>query len=70
MIVAKRKSKYKHKVTVSGKGTHEREMRSWCEQTYGPGGRKQTWRFGWIQSDSTFYFKHGKDASMFLLRWT
>jgi hypothetical protein len=71
MIVAKRKSKYKHKITVPKAAfTKEDEMRQWCEQLYGPGGRKQRWRFGWIQEDSTFYFKNPKDASMFVLRWT
>lgn len=71
MMVAKRKSKYKHKITVPKASINrEEEMRSWCEQIYGPGGRKESWRFGWIENDSTFYFKHGKDASMFLLRWT
>lgn len=71
MIVAERKSKYKHKITVPKTSINqEDEMRKWCEQSYGPGGRKQRWRFGWIQSDSTFYFRQPKDAMMFTLRWS
>lgn len=71
MIVQERKSKYKHKITMpTGSGNREHEMREWCEQSYGPGGRKQRWRFGWIHKDSTFYFKSGKDAMMFTLRWS
>lgn len=71
MITTERKSKYKHKITVP-KATinREDEMRSWCETSYGPGGRKERWRFGWIQNDSTFYFRSGKDAMMFVLRWS
>ena len=68
MITQERKSKYKHKITV--KGNHAYDMREWCEQSYGPGGRKQRWRFGWVQTDSTFYFRSGKDAMMFVLRWS
>ena len=71
MITVERKSKYKHKITMPGlKGDQEHEIIDWCEQSYGPGGRKQRWRFGWIQEDSTFYFKSGKDAMMFTLRWS
>jgi hypothetical protein len=71
MIVTERRSKYKHKITVP-KSTirQEDEMREWCEQAYGPGGRKERWRFGWIQEDSTFYFRNSKDAMMFTLRWS
>jgi hypothetical protein len=71
MITQERKSKYKHKITVPKASINrEEEMRAWCEQSYGPGGRKQRWRFGWIQEDSTFYFKSSKDAMMFTLRWS
>jgi hypothetical protein len=73
MITATRKSKYKHKITVPvNRDTKHTDMVSWCTQTFGPGGRHKTlrWRFGWTGSDDTFYFKNGKDASMFLLRWS
>jgi glucan-binding YG repeat protein len=71
MITQERKSKYKHKITVPKASINrEEEMREWCEQTYGPGGRKHRWRFGWIQDNSTFYFKSSKDAMMFTLRWS
>ena len=77
MLVAQRKSKYKHKVTVplstTGFDDHkEVEMRKWCTQLFGEGGRNKNlrWRYGWTQKDITFYFRQGKDASMFLLRWT
>lgn len=71
MIVAERKSKYKTKIIVSGlAGDREREIITWCEEAFGPGGRKWRWRFGWIKEDSTFYFKDATDASMFMLRWS
>jgi hypothetical protein len=73
MILTQRKSKYKHKVTVrreEGKANKNPDMISWCEQTFGRGGRRERWRFGWIDSDSTFYFKNGKDAMLFTLRWS
>lgn len=74
MIVTERKSKYKHKITVPrtwaiGEGS-ETAMREWCEKRFGPGGRKERWRFGWVQTDSTFYFKSSKDAMLFTLKWS
>ena len=71
MIVAERKSKYKTKITVPGlAGDREKEIISWCEESFGPGGRKWRWRFGWMKEDSTFYFKDERDASIFMLRWS
>ncbi len=73
MMVAKRKSKYKHKVMFSGQmAAKHNEIQDWCKQTFGPGGRskKLRWRFGWTDKNDTYYFKNPKDASMFLLRWT
>jgi hypothetical protein len=70
MITTERKSKYKHKITVPGGNKHEHDMRNWCEDSYGPSGRRNRWRFGWTDKDSTFYFKSGKDAMMFVLRWS
>ena len=71
MITQERKSKYKHKITVPTNTSNLLwEMREWCESSYGPGGRKMRWRFGWIDKHSTFYFKSGKDAMMFTLRWS
>ena len=70
MITTERKSKYKHKITIPRPSEHEYDMRSWCEQTYGTSGRKYRWRFGWVDAVSTFYFKSGKDAMMFVLRWS
>jgi hypothetical protein len=73
IMVSERKSKYKYKITVpASRDTNNREMRDWCTQTFGPGGRHKAlrWRFGWTGVDDTFYFKNGKDVSMFLLRWS
>lgn len=50
-----------------------REMRNWCTQTFGAGGRnpKCVWRYGWvIRSSDLFYFKKERDALMFVLRWS
>lgn len=74
MITQERKSKYKHKVMISpgwAIGEHA-QMKQWCEDTFGPGGRskKLRWRFGWTDSVDTYYFKNSKDAMMFTLRWS
>ena len=75
MILTERKSKYKTKVimpleTTRAADRKEVEMRAWCEQAYGPGGRRERWRYGWTQQDITFYFRNQKDATMFVLRWS
>jgi hypothetical protein len=71
MIVAERKSRYKLKVTISNVTTTvKNEQLKWCENTFGKGGRKKRWRYGWIQADTTFYFREPKDATMFMLRWS
>ena len=74
MITAERKSKYKHKVMISPSraGSEHTEIKAWCEKTFGPGGRskKLRWRFGWTDSTDTYYFKNGRDATMFVLRWS
>jgi len=70
MITQERKSKYKHKITFTGTDKREQEMSLWCEEMFGPGGRKWRWRFGWIGKNTTFYFKSGKDAMLFTLRWS
>lgn len=70
MILTERKSKHKHKITIPRSNNREEEMREWCEQRYGPSGRKSRWRFGWVDVNSTFYFKSSKDAMMFVLRWS
>ena len=74
MMVTERKSKYKHKVmiTPSRAGSEHAEIKTWCEQTFGPSGRSKNlrWRFGWTDKVDTYYFKNPKDASMFVLRWS
>lgn len=78
MLITARKSKYKHKITIpytafyanKDDRDHERDMRVWCENRFGPGGRKERWRFGWTQKDSTFYFRQASDATMFTLKWS
>lgn len=76
MITQERKSKYKHKITMTRQTPNDwsapkvnAEIIAWCEQSYGPGGRKHRWRFGWTDKHSTFYFRSPKDAMMFTLRW-
>ena len=76
MITQERKSKYKHKIIIpapttwtSPKDDRNAEIREWCTELFGPGGRKNRWRFGWTHTDSTYYFRSGKDAMMFTLRW-
>jgi len=73
MITQERKSKYKHKITMPANwdNGHD-EMRDWCTQMFGPGGRSRhlRWRYGWTDNNNTFYFKSGKDAMLFTLRWS
>jgi hypothetical protein len=74
MITTERKSKYKHKVIFEG-GTKDKsfvDIRKWCEQMFGPGGRskKLRWRCGWTDKHDTYYFKSSKDAMLFTLKWS
>ena len=72
MIITERKSKYKHKVIFEPRWADQehRPIQQWCEKTFGPGGRKMRWRFGWTNVNSTYYFRNPKDLSMFILRWS
>ncbi len=74
MITQERKSKYKHKIVFSPRwaASEHAEIRQWCEQMFGPGGRsrKLRWRYGWTDTDNVYYFKSSKDAMMFTLRWS
>jgi hypothetical protein len=74
MITQQRKSKYKHKITFSPRWaeSEHKEIRSWCEHNFGPGGRskKLRWRYGWTDVENVYYFKSGKDAMLFTLRWS
>jgi hypothetical protein len=74
MIVQERKSKYKHKVIFEGGQSSNscREIKDWCEKTFGPGGRskKYRWRMGWTDKEDTYYFRNSKDAMLFSLRWS
>ena len=73
-----RKSKNEFRVTVPCGSTpvtvdDVREMRLWCLQTFGNGGRnpKCQWRYGWVNRDSdTFYFRKERDALFFVLKWS
>lgn len=72
MITTTRKSKFKTKVEFEPRWAdveHE-EIRKWCTDRLGEGGRKNRWRFGWTQTKSTYYFKSASDATMFVLRWS
>ena len=73
MITQERKSKYKHKITMPANWDNGiDEMRDWCTKNFGPGGRSRhfRWRYGWLDNDVTFYFRNGKDAMLFTLRWS
>lgn len=51
---------------------HIIELETWCEFTFGPGGRnsRYRWRRNWtIPYPARFYFKTEKDATFFMLRW-
>jgi hypothetical protein len=68
-----RKSKYKHKITMPAKWDDGfDEIRDWCTQSFGPGGRsrKLRWRIGWTDRDHTFYFRDSQDAMLFTLKWS
>jgi len=74
MVTQERKSKYKHKVIFSPMQIDDEhcEIQEWCTQMFGPGGRskKLRWRYGWTEKANIYYFKSGKDAMMFTLRWS
>ena len=74
MVIQERKSKYKHKVifTPSRASTEHKTKKEWCERTFGPGGRskKLRWRYGWTDKEDVYYFKSGKDALLFSLRFS
>jgi len=74
MITQERKSKYKYKVIFSPAQIDDEhcEIKEWCTTNFGPGGRskKYRWRYGWTNTDNIYYFKSGKDAMMFALRWS
>ena len=68
-----RKSKHEFRVVLTEKSTTDvRNMRDWCSETFGNGGRnpKYRWRYGWLQDyDDVFYFRSERDALYFDLRW-
>lgn len=74
LIIQERKSKYKHKVvfTPARASSEQTEIKQWCEKTFGPGGRsrKYRWRYGWTDTENVYYFKSGKDAMLFSLRFS
>jgi len=73
MLIAERKSKFKHKVMFDGQMVSKHnEIQKWCLETFGPGGRHKTlrWRFGWTDTKDTYYFKDSQDATLFVLRWS
>lgn len=53
----------------SGVGTIS-EMRDWCNNTYGPKPYGEYYGNRWMVSNNTFWFKHEKDRTMFLMRWS
>ena len=68
-----------HIPKVNGDNTWRfQNMIKWCEDTVGPGrpepghnwldGEDVWYTFGWF-GYYNFYFRHGKDASAFALRW-
>jgi hypothetical protein len=75
MIKVERKGRNKYIATVSPvelSGEECSEMRSWCTEQFGRGGRNKQcrWRYGWVNSSDTYHFKHEADAIMFTLRWS
>lgn len=51
-----------------------REIAQWCRSTYGPVADYETQGVWTTQPNPNslfydFYFKHAKDATLFLLRW-
>jgi hypothetical protein len=46
------------------------DMRDWCNETFGPRPYGEYYGDRWTVSNSTFWFKHERDRTMFLLRWS
>lgn len=69
MITQIRKGKHKHIVQFSPRRADHHEVREWCTEQFGPGGRQKRWRYGWTNVDNNYYFKSPRDAMIFTLRW-
>lgn len=74
MITTQRKSKYKTKIVFSPAmaNSEHHNIRDWCTEMFGPGGRGKNlrWRFGWTNDQDTYYFKNAQDATLFVMRWS
>lgn len=46
------------------------DMRDWCNNAFGPKPYGEYYGDRWMVSNTTFWFKHEKDRTMFLLRWS
>jgi hypothetical protein len=73
MITARRKGKRKHIVEFGSPRSDQdhSHIRDWCTEMFGPGGSNPRcrWRYGWVSDKTLYHFKHGEDATAFMLRW-
>lgn len=74
MIIRKSKNEFKVNAPLNSPVTAENidEMRQWCTNIFGQGGRNKKcgWRYGWVdRTHNSFYFRTEKDALFFTLRW-
>jgi hypothetical protein len=72
-VLINKKGKNKYVVTriYTERAPANDDIRTWCTEMFGPGGRnsKCRWRFGWTSNSDTYHFKCAEDATMFMLRW-
>ena len=70
MSAKKSRNKVYH-VEIPRPAVHMFQMRKWCEEQLGPGGRnaKYDWRFGWTGDKNIFYFRNQEDVTAFVMRF-
>lgn len=53
-------------------GWHWNEMMAWMIETFGPTAHDGVWTpsMRWYANNAKFWFRHEKDLTMFLLRWS
>ena len=64
-----------YKIDIGREKYHlHNDMMQWCNDNIGPGGYRQdatlVWDMSMVFGTATYYFKHEKDLTFFMLRWT
>lgn len=72
-IALTKSTRHRSVVRVVSGSSELSAIRTWCEKTYGPPGRKRQehprWRHGQAGVENYFHFKNATDATLFLIKW-